>query len=101
MRRQRWFVEAQARGEAITCLVCGSGVEKTLDLHHMQYSASLRNASGQFEATEEHDWLIPLTRDCHQTLHEHLDEFSADYFGVSRHQATIMILARLKTRKTK
>jgi hypothetical protein len=100
-RRKRWFVEAEARGEAIRCLVCSLGTQKTLDLHHIQYPASIRNAAGKFESTEEHDWLVPLTRDCHEALHQHLDDFAADYYGVSRHRATALILERLRTRKTK
>lgn len=96
MRRKLWFVEARALGRTTTCVACGSGPGKTVDLHHVEYPASLRNAAGQFEATEEHDWLIPLCRDCHEALHTTLDENSADYFGVDRFTATKMVLARLR-----
>lgn len=101
MRRARWFVEAQASGETTDCLVCESDTVGEVDLHHVKYSPSLRNAEGQFEATEEHDWLIPLSRDCHEALHKHLDEYSMDYFGVSRFTATAMVLARLRQKKTR
>jgi molybdopterin converting factor small subunit len=100
-RRKRWFVEAHARGEEVTCLVCHTGTLKSLDLHHVEYPATLRNAAGQFESTEEHDWLIPLTRECHDALHQRLDEQAQDYYGVSRRQATIMIVATLRRKKIK
>lgn len=97
-RRDRWFDEVEERGLVAVCQVCGS--QGALDLHHVSYDGVSRNdETGQWQASEGHEDLMPLCREHHQALHDEFDRRRRDFWGWDRRRATAVVVVGLRKRR--
>ncbi|WP_261623257.1 hypothetical protein [Nesterenkonia marinintestina] len=97
-RRVRWFRDRRAEGFEPACQVCDRTLTDlgSLDLHHTSYEGVGWDEDTQkWWAEEADEELMPMCRDHHGRLHDRLDR-RGDFYGWSRHRASIVIAAQMR-----
>lgn len=97
-RRVCWFRDCRAAGLEPACPVCGVTLADvgTLDLHHLSYKGVKKDSSGQWLSQEKDSDLVPFCRDCHEALHQLLDERRREFYGWNRRHATAYAIRLLR-----
>jgi hypothetical protein len=98
-RRIRWFRDCRNKGFEPCCQVCRVTLKAagTLDLHHLSYEGVLRRPDGTWASKEKDDELAPMCRNCHQRLHDLLDERRKEFYGWTRRAATVHAVRLLES----
>lgn len=102
-RRIAYFEGVRRRGFEPGCQVCygtltGLG---SLDLHHVSYEGVSKDSKTGFWVSKEPDGdLVPLCRECHERLHQLLDDNRYDYWGWDRKRATVVLMSHMRKART-
>lgn len=97
-RRNRWFIEEESLGGALSCAGCGrEATKRELELHHLDY-AGVVCEGGRWKALEPHSALVPLHPYCHDLLHRLIDRDQVLSRNRSRQAASEFALARLRAK---
>ncbi|MGN6760120.1 MAG: hypothetical protein ACTHJI_02145 [Leifsonia sp.] len=95
-RRAKWFIAERHQHGVLRCALClGTGTEKTLELHHLDYRGVTQGPHG-WVAAEPHEDLICLHPRCHEWVHKLIDRDRALSGLVSRRAASVQAITRLR-----